>query len=143
MTAQQRRWCCLLLALLGVVAIPAMALTSLQCKIAAIKYEADQNNERDKKMVLSVITNRQRLLHKSACQIVLAKNQFSFVNKYTDWKYSEKQLQEYWKLVTMSPVVGRDVTHFHKVGVKPVWRLKMKRKGLVGKHYVYVNLKEK
>lgn len=133
----------ILLALLLTFSQPSFALTSLQCKIAAIKYEADQNNVRDKKMVLSVITNRQRILHKSACQIVLSPKQFSFVSNTTNWKYSENDLQEYWKLVTMVPVVGKDVVSFHKVGVMPAWVLKMVRRGKVGKHYVYANLKEK
>ena len=120
-----------------------MALTNLQCKIAAIKHEADQSNPRDKKMTLQVVENRMRIQHKSACVIVKAPSQFSFVSKNTNWKYSEKDLQEYWQLVTMAPVVGRDVVGFHRIDVKPKWRLGMIRKGRIGKHYVYANLKEK
>ena len=121
----------------------SFAITNLQCKIAAIKYEADQNNIRDKKLVLSVINNRQRLQHKTACGIVLAPKQFSFVSKRTNWKYSEKQLQEYWKLVEYPPVVGKDVVSFHRTDVRPKWSRFMRKRGRIGKHYFYSELKEK
>jgi hypothetical protein len=133
----------LLVALLALTPLQSFALTNLQCKITAIKNEADQNNIRDKKMVLQVVTNRSRLQRLSPCNIVLAKSQFSFVSKRTNWKFSEKDLQEYWKVVEYHPVVGKDVVSFHRNDVRPSWSKKMQRRGRVGKHFVYSKLKEK
>ena len=117
--------------------MPPPELAAQHCVAVAVYMEAGGESLRGQRAVAEVIWNRAKLRHKHVCEIVTQPHQFSFYHPGFSLKASKEQLTRLKKLVTMQPVLGTAVTHFHAFYVKPKWAKKLKRVAVIGAHIFY------
>ena len=109
-----------------------------QCEAVAVHMEARGESLRGQRAVLDIIRNRMWHRKLTACEVVKEPHQFSFYHPGFSLEASKEQLTRLKKLVTMQPVLGTAVTHFHAFYVKPGWAKKFKRVVVIGAHSFYV-----
>ena len=77
-----------------------------------LKRECVGCSPEGRKAVLEVVENRMRIDKKTACQVIRSSS-FPWSKKQKDWKFTENQLTDYFKLRMMTPVVGKFVYYFN------------------------------
>lgn len=108
------------------------------CLILAVHKESGAESLRGSRGVLDVILHRVYKSGKSACQVIKARSQFSFVRKGMSWKTTQ-QMRDRYAIVSAMPKVFKDkrVMWFHATHVKPSWSRELVKVGVVGSHIYY------
>lgn len=127
--------CCLSM-FIGVLSYAKALPSEEQCRAVTLAHECQGEPLTGCKAVLQVIEERMRIEHKTACQIVKAPKQFSFVNKRTNWHATEEQLTRY-RLADSMPAVGESAYYFCKKNVKRKWTKRNKLVCVIGSHIFY------
>lgn len=93
------------------------------CEATTIFKEANTESLEGQRAVLSVLRNRMRIHHMTACKVVAQKGQWSWFRatpgKPYNWSLSIKALQTYELVRIMPDMVGPDVYYF-RVGKRKV-----------------------
>ena len=91
------------------------AQTATSCEAAAIHFEARGESVRGQRAILDVIRNRMRIDNRTACQVIRARGQFPWSEKYSfkSEKYSSKGLTQFNKIDNMESVLREDVYYFN------------------------------
>lgn len=108
----------------------------VQCGAWVIHDEARGESLKGARAVLDVVKERARLSGKTVCDVVKQPKQFSGYRRGQSFSMSEEQIERYWTVARMEPVV-KGSTHFHATYVNPKWNKKMKVVKKVGSHIFY------
>lgn len=108
----------------------------VQCGAWVIHDEARGEPLKGARAVLDVVKERARLSGKTVCDVVKQPKQFSGYRKGQSFHVTAEQVERYWAVARMKPVV-KGSTHFHATYVSPKWTEKMKRTKRVGRHIFY------
>jgi len=107
------------------------------CIAVTLSKEAATEGLLGKRAVLDVLHTRMKESGKTACQVVMQPNQFSWTKGIGTFPSpSKKELTTYRFVAKMKPVV-EGATHFHNLKVKPSWAKKMKPKLKIKSHIFY------
>ena len=107
------------------------------CIAVTLTKEAATEGLLGKRAVFDTIITRMKESGKTACQVIMQPNQFSWTKGIGTFPSpSKKELTTYSKVVNMKPVVR--ATHFHLTSVHPKWVRKMKFVKKIGKHLFYL-----
>ena len=107
------------------------------CIAVTLTKEAATEGLLGKRCVLDVIQTRMKESGKTACQVILQPNQFSWTKGIETFPSpSKKELTTYRFVSKMKPVV-EGATHFHNLKVKPSWAKKMKPRLKIKQHIFY------
>lgn len=124
----------------SVLAAPVKVLKEpvsvVQCGAWVIHDEARGESLKGARAVLDVVKERARLSGKTVCDVVKQPKQFSGYRKGQSFNVTAEQIERYWTVARMKPVV-KGSTHFHATYVTPPWRKKMKLVKKVGRHIFY------
>lgn len=107
------------------------------CLAVAIYEEASKTSLQDQRAVYQVIVNRMKASDLSACQVVKAHKQFSFVTSHTKWVATQEMLSTLYTVRAMPKIFSSDILWFHANYVKPVWSKKLKLVYSTGIHKYY------
>lgn len=136
------RWLLAILLLAATIplAIPAKVVyrpvADSTCLAWVIYDESRGEPLRGSKAVYDVVKHRMKERSLTACQVVAEAHQFSGYKPGVFEKITPEMLTRYELVAKMAPVVP-SCSYFHANYVHPLWRLKMKRCGAVGKHIFY------
>ena len=107
------------------------------CIAVTLSKEAATEGLLGKRAVFDTITSRMKASGKTACQVIMQPNQFSWTKDIDKFPSpSKKELTIYRFVSKMKPVV-EGATHFHNLKVKPSWSKKMKPKLKIESHIFY------
>ena len=107
------------------------------CIAVTLTKEAATEGLLGKRAVFDTIITRMKESGKTACQVVMQPNQFSWTKDIETFPSpSKKELSTYRFVSKMKPVV-EGATHFHNLKVKPSWSKKMKPKLKIKSHIFY------
>ena len=107
------------------------------CIAVTLTKEAATEGLLGKRAVYDTIITRMKESGKTACQVIMQPNQFSWTKDIETFPHpSKKELTTYRFVSKMKPVV-EGATHFHNLKVKPSWSKKMKPKLKIESHIFY------
>lgn len=107
------------------------------CIAVTLSKEAATEGLLGKRCVLDVIQTRMKESGKTACQVILQPNQFSWTKDIEAFPSpSKKELTTYRFVSKMKPVV-EGAKYFHRKDIKPSWAKKMKPKLKIREHVFY------
>ena len=107
------------------------------CIAVTLTKEAATEGLLGKRAVFDTIISRMKASGKTACQVIMQPNQFSWTKDIDKFPSpSKKELTTYRFVSKMKPVV-EGATHFHNLKVKPSWSKKMKPKLKIESHIFY------
>ena len=107
------------------------------CIAVTLTKEAATEGLLGKRAVYDTIITRMKESGKTACQVIMQPNQFSWTKDIEIFPHpSKKELTTYRFVSKMKPVV-EGATHFHNLKVKPSWARKMKPKLKIKSHIFY------
>jgi len=107
------------------------------CIAVTLTKEADTEGLLGKRAVYDTIISRMKASGKTACQVILQPNQFSWTKDIDKFPSpSKKELTTYRFVSKMKPVV-EGAKYFHNTSVKPSWTRKMKPKLKIRRHVFY------
>lgn len=89
------------------------------CEAVTIFKEANTESLEGQRAVLSVLRNRMRIHHMTACEVVAQKGQWSWYHRSYKWSTNINALQTYELVRIMPDMVGPDVYYF-RVGKRKV-----------------------
>jgi len=107
------------------------------CIAVTLTKEAATEGLLGKRAVYDVLRTRMKESGKTACQVIMQPNQFSWTKGIGTFPHpSKKELTTYRFVSKMRPVV-EGATHFHNLKVKPSWAKKMKPRLKIKQHIFY------
>ena len=106
------------------------------CIAWVLDSEARGESLRGGRAVLDVVLSRMHLRHKSACEVVRERGQFSGYTRKTKIRVTEKMLTRAEEIYNMEPVFRSDCEYFHNTSVNPNWK-GMAFCAKIGKHKFY------
>lgn len=107
------------------------------CIAVTLTKEAATEGLLGKRAVFDTIISRMKASGKTACQVIMQPNQFSWTKDIETFPSpSKKELTTYQFVSKMKPVV-EGATHFHNLKVKPSWSKKMKPRLKIKQHIFY------
>ena len=117
---------------------PLQAVSNdVACIAVTLSKEAATEGLLGKRAVFDTIISRMKASGKTACQVIMQPNQFSWTKDIDKFPSpSKKELTTYRFVSKMKPVV-EGATHFHNLKVKPSWSKKMKPKLKIESHIFY------
>ena len=117
---------------------PLQAVSNdVACIAVTLSKEAATEGLLGKRAVFDTIISRMKASGKTACQVIMQPNQFSWTKDIDKFPSpSKKELTTYQFVSKMKPVV-EGATHFHNLKVKPSWSKKMKPKLKIESHIFY------
>ena len=145
--------------------IPPFNLEAFKCHLDNIYHESRGLDDEETEAIIAVVDNRKKIFKKTDCEIIYQPYQFSWTTNRPHIR--EKQL---YAALGMRLAIrfgrgeaqrGRDggrhvtgnvrrvakeflsATHYHAVGVNPVWAKKLIKIGRLGDHIFYRNPKWK
>lgn len=89
------------------------------CEVTTVFMEANTESLEGQRAVLSVLRNRMRIHHMTACKVIAQKGQWSWYRKGYNWSTNTNALQTYDLVRIMPDMVGPDVYYF-RVGKRKV-----------------------
>lgn len=107
------------------------------CIALTLHKEAATEGLLGKRAVFDVIKTRMKESGKTACQVILQPNQFSWTKGIETFPSpSKKELTTYRFVSKMKPVV-EGAKYFHRKDIKPSWAKMMKPKLKIKSHVFY------
>ena len=107
------------------------------CIAVTLTKEAATEGLLGKRAVFDTIISRMKESGKTACQVILQPNQFSWTKGIETFPSpSKKELTTYRFVSKMKPVV-EGAKYFHNTSVKPSWARKMKPRLKIKQHIFY------
>ena len=107
------------------------------CIAVTLTKEAATEGLLGKRAVYDTIISRMKGSGKTACQVILQPNQFSWTKDIETFPSpSKKELTTYRFVAKMKPVV-EGAKYFHRKDIKPSWAKKMKSKLKIKSHVFY------
>lgn len=107
------------------------------CIAVTLTKEAATEGLLGKRCVLDVIQTRMKESGKTACQVILQPNQFSWTKGIETFPSpSKKELTTYMFVSKMKPVV-EGAKYFHSKDIKPSWAKRMKPRMKIKDHIFY------
>lgn len=126
----------MILIVLFFISLQAFA-NDTSCMAITLEKEASGEGLLGKRGVLDVIQTRMKESGKTACQVILQPNQFSWTKDIETFPSpSKKELTTYRFVSKMKPVV-EGAKYFHRKDIKPSWAKKMKPKLKIKSHVFY------
>ena len=107
------------------------------CIAVTLTKEAATEGLLGKRAVLDVLQTRMKESGKTACQVILQPNQFSWTKGIETFPSpSKKELTTYRFVSKMKPVV-EGAKYFHSKDIKPSWAKRMKPRMKIKDHIFY------